>query len=145
MERSLKCETFYQVKGDLIVEIKLSAIVHKDTDDSVALSHRTLELQFGEEDYSWYEYQGSSQSSLKNDKNYRPRKYKDHLKFEYDFEMNGIEDDRPTTWGIFGSFELIIPKTALTKNEAYEFKSVVIMTAISDHWGGSRTLKCSIR
>lgn len=145
--KSISCETYYQVDWDMPVEIKITADITRNEEGSYTLDNRTLSLRMDHgTDYSWYSFTGSSQVSISNDENYRPRKYKGFAKFYIDSEMEGYEDERPAPHGLFGSLDFLIPMKELDNTESGdEFNAVTIMSYIADHWGGSRTLKCIVK
>jgi hypothetical protein len=62
-----------------------------------------------------------------NKKNYRPRTYKNHLKFETFADLSAWSD-------------LLLPLESLNDET---FNAVVILTSVKDHYGASITLKCT--
>ncbi|MCB0386030.1 MAG: hypothetical protein KDD43_11605 [Bdellovibrionales bacterium] len=66
--------------------------------------------------------------------NYRPRKYKDHLKLEIPFSDFGMS---------FGETDLIFPKFELIKGKE-NVPAYLVMTAIEDHFGATVPLDCRI-
>ena len=84
-------------------------------------------------DSIWYSTEGDvSFSNQSNYKNYRPKKYKGHLK-----------------WGsfvnIFGKVDLIFPIDVFTdESKRQEFTAYTILTWIADHYGTTLSLSCSM-
>lgn len=80
--------------------------------------------------YVWSEANVSFKEDFTNDPNYRPRKYKNHYKF--DLSKN-----------IFGFVNFLVPFEAFNSPDD-RFEAVLIMTNIDDHAGDTVYLKCSI-
>jgi hypothetical protein len=80
--------------------------------------------------YVWSEADVSFDADLENDRNYRPRKYKNHYKF--DLSKN-----------IFGFVNFLVPFEAFNSSDD-RFEAVLIMTNIDDHAGDTVYLNCSI-
>ena len=73
-----------------------------------------------------------SVDKLKNNENYRPRKYRNYLQF------SDIGNKKT-----FAKIDLLIPKLAFSTNQ--NFNSRVIFTSVLDHWGGSAYSFCRNR
>jgi hypothetical protein len=80
--------------------------------------------------YVWSEANVSFDTDLENDSDYKPRKYKNHYKFD-------ISKD------IFGFVNFLVPFEAFNSSDD-RFKAVLIMTSIDDHAGDTVHLNCSI-
>ena len=81
----------------------------------------------------WYSTEGDVPfSNQSNYKNYRPKKYKGHLK--WDSFVN-----------IFGKVDLIFPIDVFTnEGKGQKFTAYTILTWISDHYGTTVSLSCSM-
>lgn len=136
------CKTYYQVDTDMNLEATLSMSVTKLSEAEYQISNREIDFIVDPNpEYNWYEFHGVG-NEITNLTDYKPRKYKDHVKFSFDSGLIGSGDQ---DW-FYGSLDLLMPKKALSNlKSGEEFKAVIIMTYISDHWGGSRTLNCQIK
>lgn len=98
--------------------------------NGVVLSGYDFKYKVLDGTYVWSEANVSSDSDLENDSNYKPRKYKNHYKF--DLSKN-----------IFGSVNFLVPFEAFNSSDD-QFEAVLIMSNIDDHAGDTVYLKCSI-
>lgn len=80
--------------------------------------------------YVWSEANVSFDADFENDSNYKPRKYKNHYKFD-------LSKD------IFGFVNFLVPFDAFNSPDD-RFNAVLIMTNIDDHAGDTVYLNCSI-
>jgi len=68
-----------------------------------------------------------------NVSNYKPRKYKDHMKFNLDLSNNDS----------FGDFDFIFPNRKLFTGKK-KFNAYLIMSWVDDHFGTTVTLNCEM-
>jgi hypothetical protein len=145
--KTIECNTFYQVSWDMPVDIKIKGNVEKTGENSYLITDRYLYLGIDEDSdgYSWYRYEGESESALDNEQNYNPRKYHGHAKFIYDYKMVSLNAQNEWERSFYGYVEFLLPMTLFDSAQKGEtFNAVMIMTYIADHWGGTRTLKCTV-
>jgi len=143
--KTIECVTYYQDQMDIDVDIVIETEVRKNGEGDYTLAQTSLDLKIDGGD--WYDFVGFTQEEDHNSKNYKPRKYKGHLKFgNFTHTMTGMEGDRPAPYGLFGYIDFLIPQVDLDNaNQGDEFKAVTILSWIADHWGGSRTLNCTVK
>lgn len=79
-------------------------------------------------DYSWSKADIRGAGPVRNNPNYRPRVYFNHLQFNI-------------SKGIFGYVNMLVPKSAF-KSSKNEFIVALIMSWIEDHAGGTVFLDC---
>ena len=144
--KSVSCNTFYQIEWDIPVAITIKADIAKLDSNQYQFTKRTFILNMDEEaDYSWYDFTGTSDSPITNFKDYSPRKYKGFIKVDITKDMPGFESGRAAPYGILGQVDFLLPKKQLDQATSQsEIEAVVILSYIADHWGGTRTLKCQV-
>lgn len=145
--KNIRCNTFYQVAWDMSVDIAIEGSITKNGENSYSITNRYIYLSIDEDDNgsSWYKFEGRGESAVHNLRFYNPRKYQGHVKFAYDHDIKADNPSHNWDENLFGYFELLIPSAQLDEADSGDtFNSVAIMTYIEDHWGGSRTLKCTI-
>lgn len=80
---------------------------------------------------------GQTFKALANDEGYRPRVYKNHMKFNVYISGIGGKDG-------FGELDLVLPRKILLSVSPNSFTGYLIMTAMDDHFGGTVPMECSI-
>ena len=144
--KTIECKSFYEVEWDMPVSIKIRTDVKKTVSTSYEFTNRSFEfLADPERGQTWYDFRGKTKESVTNYLAYRPRKYKGHLSVNIASNMPGFESGEEAPYGFYGNVDFLIPKDLLNKTKVGDtFESVTILTSISDHWGGSRTLNCEV-
>jgi hypothetical protein len=141
--KTIECETFYQVEWDFTIDLKVTGEITKEGHNKYILKNRTMDFKV---DTDWYEFTGKTTEELGNIENYNPRKYKGYIKFDYVRNLSGMEGDHPAPYGVFGSIDFLLPTAQLDNAQSGdEFEAITIFSWISDHWGGTRTLKCHVK
>ena len=134
---SFKCMTEEGSASDMgDIHVLVEGIMQKQG-DRIKLSYRGefalgCNEEWGGPDSCWAsteEKYGTTQNQVP----YRPRKYKNHLKFPIDLDSDNT----------YGSFDFIFPNDELRKGKS-KFSAHMIMTYINDHWGGTSTLDCEV-
>lgn len=87
-----------------------------------------------ESDYYWTN-QSVETKAVENKKNYRPRVYSGHAKFE------------KFTSGFFGIVDFIVPHQSLLGENLTDttFDGKFIMSWVEDHWGGTLFVECTLK
>jgi hypothetical protein len=135
--------TCLQLEGQetqgMIVKAEIKGSFEVSSEARVTFSTISFEYLIDEDgDYVWSRGRQLA-TDLSNYENYRPRVYKNHMKFsqlvhgDYQSEYNG-----------FGDLDLIIPSEILLSKKAASFTSYLIMTYMDDHFGGTISLNCEI-
>ena len=79
--------------------------------------------------------------ALVNNVDYKPRKYQGYSQFDYTSDLEALDGGD----GFFGYVDFLMPTKSLKNLKSGDkFKSIIIMSWVSDHWGGTRTLSCEV-
>ena len=135
--------TCLQLEGQetqgMIVKAEIKGTFEVSPNKRVTFSSISFEYVIDEDqDFSWSRGMREVEN-LSNNVNYRPRVYKEHMKFS-----QWINGDYGTEYDGFGELDLIIPTKVLLEEKASKFTSYLIMTYMDDHFGGTISLNCEI-
>lgn len=139
---NIKCESFYQLEHDFGLDVEMLFALKIFGDEEFHIEDRKISFAVDADEGSpWYEFNGSSEKVITNNKSYRPRKYKGHVQFDFTSDLDEVNGEE----GFFGYTSFLLPISSIEELHAgSEFKAVLIMSWVSDHWGASRTLSCHV-
>ncbi|EQC43711.1 hypothetical protein [Bacteriovorax sp. Seq25_V] len=139
---NIKCESFYQIEQDFGLDVEMSFTLKSFGDGEYHIKDRNISFAVDADEGSpWYEFNGSSEKVITNNKSYKPRKYKGHVQFDYTSGLDEVNGEE----GFFGYTSFLLPISSISDlHVGSEFKAILIMSWVSDHWGASRTLGCQV-
>lgn len=128
--KTINCINDYFISDFMFGKIDFKAKLHFFQNNSYALKQTSLSyLLSQQEDLSDIWAKGSySGGEFLNRYNYRPHVYKNHIKFGDVFSKE-----------VFGTIDILIKKTDLKKKN---FKAIVILSNMDDHFGDTVEVSC---
>ena len=129
----LNCEG--ELFSDFYATFKYEGSIDILGENDYWLGHGTVDLKLlyekGDNEDPWHT-DFAKTTPMENNKKYRPQRYKGFVQF-------------PNMAPISGKADLVIPRYAFEGPQVVaEFNAAVILTWVTDHWGGTIPLKCSI-
>lgn len=137
----LECEQF---EGDwtqgFLVRALITADVNVKGPNDVELTNlrTSYDINYDDSSSDHWSKGDHTEESVSNYQAYRPRVYKNHMKFSY-----YVYSKQNYASG-YGSLDLIVPTKAITSMYAQSFTSYLIMTYMDDHFGGTISLNCTL-